>query len=244
VPYSDPVLEIQDLVVARRHARVLDGLSLRVERGQVFGFIGPNGAGKTTAIQAVLGLLPAASGRILLHGLSPSDPRSRREVGFLPEETTYYRFLTPVEILHFYGRLFGLRGAELRRRTDRLIELVGLGDAARRRIGSLSKGTAQKVGLAQALVNDPRTLILDEPTSGLDPVARLELRRILADLKHEGRTVFFSSHELSEVELLCDAVVVLKKGRAVRSGALRDVLGSRGDRSLERYFLDLMREAA
>jgi ABC-2 type transport system ATP-binding protein len=239
-----PVLEIQDLVVMRRRMRVLDGLSFRVERGHVFGFIGPNGAGKTTTIQAVLGLLPYASGRVLLHGLSPSDPRSRREIGFLPEETTYYRFLSPVEILEFYGRLFGLRGPELRRRIERLIELTGLGGAARRRLSSLSKGTVQKVGLAQALVNDPQTLILDEPTSGLDPVARLELRRILEGLKREGRTVFFSSHELSEVELLCDSVVVLKAGRAVRSGPLREVLGERGDRSLERYFLDLMREGA
>lgn len=237
-------IELENVDVAYRDKPVLKGLNLRVASGEIFGFIGPNGAGKTTAIKAILGLVRPSRGRALLNGLPPTDIRSRRSVGFLPEETTYYRYLTPREILFFYGKLFGLGRAELEKRVDELIALVGLGDDARRRVGTLSKGTAQKIGLAQSLVNDPEVLVLDEPTSGLDPIARLALRSILSNLKKRGKTVFFSSHELSEVELICDSMAIVKEGSIIRSGPIKSVLASTGGQSLERFFLDTIGSAS
>ena len=232
------VIEIKDLVVDYREKRALDGLNLRVRRGEIFGFLGPNGAGKSTAIKALLGLISPTQGQVVLHGLSPDDLRSRAPVCFLPEEATYYRFLTPEEILAFYGEIFKIPKTILRRRIGELLRLVGLEPVRRKLIGTFSKGMTQKLSLAQALVNEPETLILDEPASGLDPLARLDLRKILLDLKRKGCTVFFSSHELSEAELLCDSVAVIQSGKLVCSGALQEILGNRRDRSLERFFLD------
>ena len=234
----DNVVDIQNLVVNYGKKRALDGLSLEVRRGEIFGFIGPNGAGKTTTIKSILGLILPKEGTVLLHGFTPSDVRSRQVVGYLPEEATYYRFLSPVEILSFYGEIFRIPKQELKKRIQRLMELVGLADVQNKQISTYSKGMVQKVNLAQALINEPQTLILDEPTSGLDPMARLDLRKILTDLKKEGRTIFFSSHELSEVELLCDSVAILKAGKIIKSGSLQDVLGAAKDYHLERFFID------
>ncbi len=234
----DNVVDIQNLVVNYGKKRALDGLSLEVRRGEIFGFIGPNGAGKTTTIKSILGLILPKEGTVLLHGFTPSDVRSRQVVGYLPEEATYYRFLSPVEILSFYGEIFRIPKQELKKRIQRLMELVGLADVQNKQISTYSKGMVQKVNLAQALINEPQTLILDEPTSGLDPMARLDLRKILTDLKKEGRTIFFSSHELSEVELLCDSVAILKAGKIIKSGPLQDVLGAAKDYHLERFFID------
>ncbi len=235
------IIEMQDLVVRYKEKEALRGLSLRVQKGEIFGFLGPNGAGKSTAIKALLGLIQIARGQALLHGLAPSDIRSRITVGYLPEETTYYRFLTPVEILTFYGRLFRLPKDILKKRIETLLDLVGLSDVKHKLISTFSKGMTQKVSLAQALVNEPQTLILDEPTSGLDPLARLDLRKILNDLRAEGRTIFFSSHELSEAELVCDSIAILKDGKLVRSGPLREVLGGQKEHHLERFFLETIR---
>jgi ABC-2 type transport system ATP-binding protein len=231
-----PAIEIRDLVVSYGKRRVLDGLSLSVSRGEIFGFLGPNGTGKSTTIKVLLGLLFPASGRVRVDGFAPSDVRSRARVGFLPEEAIYYRFLTPVELLKFYGALCGVPGNVLKTRVQRLVEWTGLSAVADRRIGTFSKGMVQKLGLAQALVNDPEILVLDEPASGLDPLARIELRSFLKHLKQEGKTIFFSSHELSEVELLCDTVAILKSGKLVRSGPLSEVV-DRGQESLERFFI-------
>ena len=237
------VLDVQDLVVQYGERRVVDGLSFQVGRGKIFGFLGPNGAGKSSTIKSLLGLVFPRSGRLFVHGLSPADPKSREPIGFMPEDATYYRFLTPREILHFYGQLFCIPSAELKKRTERLLELVGLSDAAGRQLGTFSNGMVQKVSLAQALINDPETLILDEPTTGLDPLAKMQLRGILSDLKKQGKTVFFSSHELSEVELLCDSVLILKSGKALRSGSLDEVLAGQGAHSLEKFFLNTIQGA-
>ena len=240
----EPVIEISQLVVHYKARRVIDGLSFSVQRGEIFGFIGPNGAGKSTMIKALLGLVPYQSGRIQIHGLPPADPASRRAIGFLPEEANYYRFLTPLEILGFYGRVFGIPKAVLKDRVQKLLDLVGLSASARRPIGVFSKGMTQKLSLAQALINEPDTLVLDEPTSGLDPLARMDLRNILTTLKKQGKTIFFSSHELSEVELLCDSIAMIRSGRLVQYGPMRDVLGAHPEKNLERFFLETMRAEA
>ena len=235
------VIDIQNLVVSYGKKRVLDGLSLQVRKGEIFGFLGPNGAGKSTTIKTVLGLILPSEGGILLHGLPPSRTESRAKVGYLPEEATYYRFLSPVEILTFYGEIFKIPKEVLKKRIEKLLVLVGLADVRDKLISTFSKGMVQKVSLAQALINEPETLILDEPTSGLDPLARMDLRKILFDLKNEGRTIFFSSHELSDVELLCDSVAILKAGKIIKHGPLSEVLGATQDRNLERFFVDTVK---
>ena len=235
------VIEIKDLKVGYGSKRVLDGLDLSVRQGEIFGFLGPNGAGKSTTIKAILGLLPPVSGSVTLHGLNSSDPRSRSRVGYLPEETTYYRFLTATELLQFYGDVCGVPRDVQKNRIPVLLETVGLSHVARKRLDTFSKGMVQKVGLAQALVNDPETLILDEPTSGLDPLARMDLREVLKNLRAVGKTVFFSSHELSEVELLCDTIAIVKHGKLIKSGPTRQVLGA-GTTSLEKFFLETIGE--
>jgi len=237
----DLAIELKDVTVDyARGKRALDGLSLSVKKGTIFGFLGPNGAGKSTTVKAILGLLRPSSGSVRLNGLPADDPRSRRDVGYLPEEAHYYRFLTPLELLDFYGRVFGLSRVERRRRSEAVLDLVGLAAVAKRPIRTFSKGMAQKIGLAQALLNEPRTLVLDEPTSGLDPLARLELRALLLKLRSEGRTVFFSSHELSEVELLCDTAAILKDGKLLQQGTVAELEGGRGEESLERHFVRLV----
>ena len=237
-------LEVQDLVVQYSDRRVVDGLSFQVGRGKTFGFLGPNGAGKSTTIKTLLGLVFPSSGEVSVHSLPPTDPRSRAKIGFMPEEATYYRYLTPREILDFYGRLFLIPRIELKKRSERLLELVGLAPYAGRQLGTFSKGMVQKVSLAQALINDPETLILDEPTTGLDPLAKAHLRVLLTELKKQGKTVFFSSHELSEAELLCDAVLIIKSGKALRGGTLDEVLAGQGAHSLEKFFLNTIEGAA
>lgn len=238
---SDLAIAIDGLVYERGGKRILDGLSLRVRTGEIFGYIGPNGAGKSTTIRAMLGLAAPSSGTVLLHGRPVSDPAARRDVGFLPEEAHYYKFLTPFEAMEFYGKLCGMDRAAARRRTDELLELVGLSAVKNRPAGTFSKGMAQKLSLAQALLHDPRTLILDEPTSGLDPLAKNDLRELLKELKSRGKTVFFSSHELSEVELLCDSVALLRAGRIVTQGPAREI-AAHADQNLEKLFVRLIRE--
>ncbi len=234
------VIEIRDLTVRYAGKTAVDGLSFSVRQGEIFGFLGPNGAGKSSTIKAILGLVPPASGSVTVHGLPPSDPRSRAKVGFMPEEATYYRYLTPKELLSFYADVLGVERAAKARRIAELLELVGLSSVASKPLHTFSKGMVQKVSLAQALLQDPDTLVLDEPTTGLDPLAKMQLRTILSELKGKGKTVFFSSHELSEAELLCDSVIVLKAGRALRTGTLKEILAGQGSHSLERFFLEVV----
>jgi ABC-2 type transport system ATP-binding protein len=193
-------------------------LSFEVDEGEVFGFLGPNGAGKTSSLNVLLGFVRPTRGRARIYGLDVSQKEARQRLGFLPEQTYYYKYLTARELLHFYARLFGISGPKARRKADELLELVGLQDAADKLIGSFSKGMQQRAGLAQALVNDPGILVLDEPTSGLDPIGRMQVRSIIQRLKSAGRTVLFSSHELGEVETVCDRVAILHQGELKTMG--------------------------
>jgi ABC-2 type transport system ATP-binding protein len=206
----------------------VNDLTLNVQRGEVFGLLGPNGSGKTTTIKMLLGFLRPTKGTAELLGRHPGDTRAKKSLGFLPEESYFYRFLTAREILHFYARLFGMRRAERKRKVDELLETVGLTDAADRRIGEYSKGMQRRVGIAQALINDPELVIMDEPTSGLDPMGRVDVKNMMTDLKARGVTIMLCSHLLSEVESVCTRVAVLHNGRLLREGTLKELLERRG----------------
>jgi ABC-2 type transport system ATP-binding protein len=195
-------------------------LSLRVAEGEIFGFLGPNGAGKTTAIKMLLALVKPTSGTGRVMGAPLGDRAARARIGFLPEHFRFHETLTAIELLRFHGRLYGLRGASLDARIDRLLTRVDLVDAADRPLRGYSKGMLQRVGLAQALLNDPRLVFLDEPTSGLDPLGRLLVRGIIEELRADGATVFLNSHLLGEVEATCDRVVFVKAGRVIEERRL------------------------
>ncbi len=214
-------------------------LNLRVCEREVFGFLGPNGAGKTTTMNVLLGFTHATSGDAFLFGTNVREPIARQRIGYLPELTYYYKFLTAEELLRFYARIFRIPKAERERRIDAALKLVELDHARKRLINTYSKGMRQRVGLAQALINDPDLLILDEPTSGLDPLGRMKVRGIIQRLKNEGKTVFFSSHELGEVETVCDRVAILHQGQLKAEGAVASLLAAH-ETNLEQAFLRLI----
>jgi ABC-2 type transport system ATP-binding protein len=214
-----------------RRVEALRGVSIEVRRGEIFGFLGPNGAGKTTTIKMLMGFIAATSGTMEILGVKAPSPEVMGRVGFLPENPYVYPYLSAREFVTMCGRLSGLRGTVLRDRVVQVIERVGMGYAIDRAVRALSKGMLQRVGLAAALVHDPELLVLDEPMSGLDPVGRKEVRDLIVEEKQRGRTVFFSSHILSDVEMLCDHVCILRKGEVVVAGALRDLLGAGKRRS-------------
>ncbi|MEI7809223.1 MAG: ABC transporter ATP-binding protein [Verrucomicrobiota bacterium] len=216
----------------------LTGLDLEVRAGEVFGFLGPNGAGKTTTMNVLLGFVPPTSGAASLFGIDVRQPIARQRIGYLPEMTYYYKFLSAEELLRFYAKIFGLARAEADRRIDQLLKLVELESARKRPIKSYSKGMQQRVGLAQALLNNPDLLILDEPTSGLDPLGRMKVREIIQRLKNEGKTVFFSSHELGEVETICDRVAIVHQGDLKAVGTVAEI--SAGHPNLEQAFLKIV----
>src|SRR5579862_6887040 len=211
----------------RRPVQALDRFSLSVEAGEIFGFLGPNGAGKTTAIHLALGFMRADSGHGRMLGRPFGEARTRRRVGFLAENVALYH-RPAAKLVQFYGGLNGMGGARLGQRAKEVLELVNLAADSQRNVGAYSRGMLQRVGLAQALVNDPELLILDEPTSALDPLARVIVRELLLRMRDAGKTVFVSSHLLSEVETVCDRVAVLHGGRLVRLGRTSDLLESRG----------------
>lgn len=214
-------------------------LNLKVRAGEVFGFLGPNGAGKTTTMNVLLGFVNATGGEAFLFGVNVCQPIARQRIGYLPELTYYYKFLTAEELLRFYGRIFGVARAELDRRIDELLKLVELDHARKRPIKTYSKGMQQRVGLAQALINDPDLLILDEPTSGLDPIGRMKVREIIQRLKQMGKTVFFSSHELGEVETVCDRVAIINQGELKVEGRVADLV-EKHQTNLENIFLQII----
>src|SRR5271170_2115555 len=240
------VVEIKDLRVEfpgrelrKRPTLAVDGLNLQVRSGEVFGFLGPNGAGKTTTMNVLLGFVNATSGTASIFGVDVRQPIARQRIGYLPELTYYYKFLNTEELLRFYARIFRIPRDEREKRIDAVLKLVELEAARKRLIKTYSKGMQQRVGLAQALINDPDLLILDEPTSGLDPIGRMKVRQIIQRLKEEGKTVLFSSHELGEVETVCDRVAIINQGELKVEGRVAD-LTAKYQANLERIFLNLI----
>lgn len=236
---EQPVLRVQGLCKAFEGRDAVRDLSLELHQGEIMGFLGTNGAGKTTTIRMLLGFLPPDAGEISIFGRAPGDPASRARIGYMPEIAYYYPFLTIGELLEFYGGLCGLSRAEVRQRAAGLIDRVGLAGHEHKLLKTYSKGMLQRAGIAQAILHDPDLLILDEPATGLDPLARMQFRDLLVELRNEGKTIFFSSHELSEAELICDRVAIVKDGTIVRSGTIDELAGA-GDRNLERIFLDAL----
>jgi len=211
----------------RRRVRAVDDLTLAVEQGEIFGFVGPNGAGKTTTIKMLMGLIFPTRGRAFIFDAPIPSQASKARIGYLPENPAYYEFLTGRQALRFFARLAEVPRARIPQRTDELLELVGLGAAADRQVRKYSKGMQQRLGIAQALVADPAFVILDEPMSGLDPIGRKEMRDLILELKRRGKTVFFSTHILPDVETLCDRVGVIIGGRLRDVGRLGDLLSPR-----------------
>jgi len=199
-------------------------LSLEVAPGQVYGLLGPNGSGKSTTLKVILGLVSPSAGRTEIFGRDSREVRSREAVGFLPENPYFYKYLTGEETLRFYGKLCGLHGRELTKRTNEMLQLVRLEDARDRRLGGYSKGMLQRIGLAQALIQEPKLAVLDEPTAGVDPAGSREIRDLIIDLKKRGITVLLSSHLLAQVQEICDRVGILANGVLVREGRVEDLL--------------------
>ncbi|MBC8095482.1 MAG: ABC transporter ATP-binding protein [Akkermansiaceae bacterium] len=217
----------------------LKGLCLSVNAGEVFGFLGPNGAGKTTTMNVLLGYVNPTRGSAFLFDVNVREPIARQRIGYLPELTYYYKFLTVEELLRFYAKIFEIPSSETDKRIDQLLKLVELEHARKRPIKTYSKGMQQRAGLAQALINNPDLLLLDEPTSGLDPLGRMKVREIIQRLKNEGKTVFFSSHELGEVETVCDRVAILHEGELKVEGRVSDLI-NQYQCNLEQVFLKVV----
>lgn len=233
-------IEVRNLVVAYRRwfqppFRAVDGLSFEVYPGEIVGFLGVNGAGKTSTIKTLMGFQRPTSGEARIFGMDATDARARHMVGFLPETALYSPYLTPYETLRLYGELHGLRGRPLRAQIEALLEAVKLTHKAHTLNKNLSKGMLQRVGIAQALLGDPKLLILDEVSSGLDPIGKRELRDLLAAQRARGTTIFFSSHELAEVASICDRILVIHHGKLIAEHRLSDLLERVN--SLEDYFI-------
>jgi len=199
-------------------------LDLRVEAGEVYGLLGPNGSGKSTTLKIILGLVSPTRGRTEIFGRDSSRVDSREAVGFLPENPYFYKYLSGEETLRFFGKLGGLNGGRLRQQIDELLELVGLTNARKRRLGTYSKGMLQRIGLAQALIHEPKLVVLDEPTAGVDPAGSRDIRNLIVDLKKRGITVLLSSHLLAQVQEICDRIGILAKGVLVREGRLEELI--------------------
>jgi ABC-2 type transport system ATP-binding protein len=208
----------------KRPYRALDGLSLDIQPGEIFGFLGPNGAGKSTTLKLLMQLIFPTSGGAEILGRPVGDLEARRRIGYLPENPSFYDYLTAEELLNYFGQLFGYSAADRRQRVSALLDRVGVGAERRLQLRKFSKGMIQRVGIAQALLNDPEVVFLDEPMSGLDPLGRRDVRAIILELRDQGRTVFFSSHILSDAESLCSRVAIVAGGRLAASGRLSDML--------------------
>ncbi len=227
-PDQPIVLEVQDLVVdygrGAKKTRAVNGMSFSIRAGECVGFVGPNGAGKSTTIKAILGFLFPASGRVTVFGEKAGTVASRERTGYLPEVALYYPFMKARELLELYGGLHRMSREELAARIPTLLEEVGLGGRGEVLLRNFSKGMQQRLGIAQAIISDPELLVFDELSSGLDPIGRYDLRQVLLKLKERGRTIFFSSHELTEVEDLCDRVLIVHKGRCIQEKRVEDLM--------------------
>jgi ABC-2 type transport system ATP-binding protein len=225
-----PAVRIENLTkifpvpLRRQRITAVRNLSFEVHPGEVYGLLGPNGSGKSTTLKILLGLVTPNQGRAMIFGQDSRDYHSRKDVGFLPENPYFYKFLTAAETLRFYGKVCGMGGSILNKRIDELIHLVGLEDARDRRIGGFSKGMLQRIGLAQALIQDPRLVVLDEPTAGVDPAGSHQIRDLILDLKKRGKTVLLTSHLLEQVQEICDRVGIMARGEMIREGALADLV--------------------
>src|SRR3954464_5640285 len=231
-PSSEVIVSVRGLTKVfkdfwgRSKARAVDSVDFEVRRGEVFGLLGPNGSGKSTTVKLLLGLLYPTKGHIEVFGRSPRHVGTKARIGYLPEESYLYRFLDSHETLGFFGALFDLPPEERKRRTEELLDMVGLGNVRTRVVGEFSKGMQRRIGLAQALINDPDLVILDEPTAGLDPIGCREVKDLILTLKKRGKTVILSSHLLSDVEDVCDRVVIYYGGRIQAMGTLKELLAT------------------
>jgi ABC-2 type transport system ATP-binding protein len=208
----------------RQKVVAVKDLNLEVEEGQVYGLLGPNGSGKSTTLKILLGLVTPTRGESKIFGQDSRDYRSHRDVGFLPENPYFYKYLTAEETLRFYGKICGMGGRALDDRIGELLSLVGMEDARHRRVGGYSKGMLQRIGLAQALIQDPRLLVLDEPTAGVDPLGSRQIRDLILELKKRGKTVLLTSHLLEQVQEVCDRVGIMARGVMMREGKLDDLV--------------------
>ena len=212
--------------------RAVENLTLTVPEGQVFGLLGPNGSGKSTTIKIILGLLDPTAGECKVFGVPSGRVDSRLNVGYLPEAPYFYRYLSGTELVRFYARICGVTGKRLNTRVAEVIDWVGLSGAAKRRVGTYSKGMLQRIGLAQALVHDPRLIILDEPTAGVDPIGAAEISELILKLKTQGKTVLITSHLLAQIEDICDRVAILDRGRLILEGNVTELVGQRDRQAL------------
>jgi ABC-2 type transport system ATP-binding protein len=225
------VIEIENLTKdfysgfwVKHPVRALDNISLQVHKGEVFGFLGPNGAGKSTSLKILMNLLRPTSGAARILGRPVESVSTHQSIGYLPENPYFYDYLTPEELLTYAGKLFGMRQPVLKKKVDVLLQSVGLAEARSIQLRKFSKGMVQRIGIAQAIINDPEVVFLDEPMSGLDPLGRMDVRKIISSLKSSGVTVFFSSHILPDVEAICDRIAILNKGKLLQAGPLDEIL--------------------
>jgi ABC-2 type transport system ATP-binding protein len=210
----------------KRPKRALQPLHLKVEEGEIFGFLGPNGAGKTTTLKMLMGLVFPTAGSARILGMEINDPRMKAQIGFLPEQPYFYDYLTARELLEYYGQLSGVAAKERSHKVSQILQRVGLTDSAGLQLRKFSNGMLQRVGIAQAILHDPKVVFFDEPMSGLDPIGRREVRDLMAELKREGKTVFFSTHILPDAEALCDRVAIMNLGQLRGIGAVADLISS------------------
>ena len=237
---SNPIIEAVELTKTfrdfwrRPRVRAVRGVTFSVQPGEVFGLLGPNGSGKSTTIKMILGLLHPGSGVLRVLGNAPDDVKTKERLGFLPEESYLYPYLTCEETLHFFGKLFPISAAVREERVNQLLDMIGLQHARKRPVGELSKGMARRIGLAQALINDPDLIILDEPTSGLDPLGCRQVKDIITALAQRGKTILLSSHLLADVEDVCDRIAILYNGTIRAKGPIRELLEDKS-----RYLLSL-----